>query len=407
MVSVIAFTQQVLVTLAFALLAHGIAIPNSLDKRDGSGVVTLDFNVVKKPLNLNATALYPQKYNKRADIPIGLIDQGASYASTIQVGSNNQQITVDIDTGSSDLWFVASDATCTNPQVNCKAEGTYDSSSSSSYKNLGDSFQIVYGDQTSSQGTWSEDTVKIGAATIKNQKFADVDTTSVSEGILGIGYKSGESLTDEYGFPTTSSYDNVPLSLKNQGIIKTNAYSLYLNEPGAQQTGQLIFGGIDHAKYSGNLISEAVTLQDRLTIKANSINYNGNTQSLGDVLLDSGTTLTYLPYDTAQALASQVGAYYIPNPLGGGNWFIDCDANTNGTVVYSFPNGASISVPLSEFVFNSGSFCLWGIQSISGLDFSILGDNFLRHAYSVFNLDDNTISIAQVKYTSDSNIIAI
>ena len=35
-------------------------------------------------------------------------------------------------------------------------------------------------------------------------------------------------------------------------------------------------------------------------------------------------------------------------------------------------------------------------------DANILGDNFLRSAYIVYDLDDNEISLAQVKYTSAS-----
>ncbi|KGU25234.1 candidapepsin-5, partial [Candida albicans P75063] len=38
---------------------------------------------------------------------------------------------------------------------------------------------------------------------------------------------------------------------------------------------------------------------------------------------------------------------------------------------------------------------------------NILGDNFLRSAYVVYNLDDKKISMAPVKYTSESDIVAI
>ena len=40
-------------------------------------------------------------------------------------------------------------------------------------------------------------------------------------------------------------------------------------------------------------------------------------------------------------------------------------------------------------------------------DYNILGDNFLRSAYIVYDLDDNEISLAQVKYTTASNIAAL
>ncbi|CAI5756319.1 unnamed protein product [Candida verbasci] len=403
MVSIIQFTQSVFATLAFALLAQGIAIPEGLAKRDGSGVVTLDFDVIRTAINPNTTTAYLQKYSKRGDYPVSLINQGASYAAKIQVGSNKQSITVDIDTGSSDLWVVDKSATCESSggEANdCKAEGTFDPSGSSSFQNLGGAFSIGYGDGTSSTGTWAKDTVTIGGAAITAQQFADVTDTSVNEGILGIGQASLES--------SSSKYANVPVSLKNQGFIKTNAYSLYLNSPSAT-SGTIIFGGVDNAKYSGSLIAEQVTESNRLTVTLNTLNFNGNQYSVNqDALFDSGTTLTYLPTNIVESLAQKVGAQKYVDPYGGVTWLISCTASTSGNAVYQFPNGAKITVPLSEFIFgNDGSSetCVWGIQQSDEL--IILGDNFLRHAYILFNIDANTISFAQVKYTSASSISAV
>ena len=99
---------------------------------------------------------------------------------------------------------------------------------------MGTPFYIGYGDGSSSQGTLYKDTVGFGGASITKQVFADITKTSIPQGILGIGYKTNEAAGD---------YDNVPVTLKNQGVIAKNAYSLYLNSPNAA-TGQIILVGL-------------------------------------------------------------------------------------------------------------------------------------------------------------------
>ncbi|KAI5968613.1 hypothetical protein KGF57_000102 [Candida theae] len=397
MVAIITFTRQVFLAVAFALLAQGAIIPEEVAKRDGSpGFVSLGFDVTRKPLNLTAVA----HNHKRDSISESLINEGPSYAAKVSVGSNNQELTLIIDTGSSDLWVVDKHAVCA-PGDYCKVYGTFDPGASSSYQSLHEPFAIQYADGTASQGTWAKDTVTINGVSITEQQLADVSLTAVNQGILGIGFPTTESVGGLLG---SSTYDNVPITLKKQGKIKTNAYSLYLNSPTAE-SGTFIFGGVDNAKYSGELVEEKVT-SSALTISLSSIYLKGATYSVAkDALLDSGTTLTYLPPAVVRELAQQAGAQLRPAGLGGLLYFIDCNANTSGSTTFNFANGANITVPNSEYIFpNNDGTCLWGIQESNDI---ILGDNFLRHAYLLYNLDAKTISIAQVKYTSESNISTV
>ncbi|RCK57266.1 Candidapepsin [Candida viswanathii] len=390
MVSIISFTRNVFVALAFALLAQGLTIPEGLEKRTDK-VVALDFTVIRKPFNATANRLL----QKRSDVPTTLINEGVSYAADITVGSNKQEQTVVIDTGSSDLWVVDTDAECQvrylGQQLDfCKQDGTYDPSSSSSAQNLNQDFSIEYGDLTTSEGTFYKDTVGFGGISIKNQQLADVTTTSVDQGILGIGFTADEA---------EGSYDNVPVTLKKQGVINKNAYSLYLNSEDAT-TGKIIFGGVDNAKYSGSLTALPVTSSRELRVHLASINWDGTTVSTdADVVLDSGTTITYLAQSTADKFAEIVGAtwdddqkvYRLPS----------CELS--GDAVFNFDQGVKITVPTSEIIIQDTdtSTCYFGISRSSA---NILGDNFLRRAYVVYDLDDTTISLAQVKYTTSSDI---
>lgn len=395
MTTIAIFTKNVLLAIAFALFAQGAAIPDPAKRDDNPGFVALDFEVTRKPLDVNATS----ELSKRSSPSSPLYFEGPSYGIRVSVGSNKQEQQVVLDTGSSDFWVVDSSASC--QKGNCKQYGTFDPHSSTSFKSLGSSFSIGYGDKSSSIGTWGQDTIYLGGTSITNQRFADVTSTSVNQGILGVGRVETES--------ANPPYDNVPITLKKQGKIKTNAYSLYLNSPGAA-TGTIIFGGVDNAKYSGKLIEESVVLDQHFSINLQSLNYDGNKESAGvGVLLDSGSTISYLPDRIVADLAEKAGARAVPAGLTGDFYFIDCDAKPEGNATFTFDNGAEISVPLTEFVTQStNEFCPWGLQSSDTLGGTpILGDNFLRHAYVVYNLEKDTISLAQVKYTSESSVSAI
>ncbi|KAL6450021.1 LOW QUALITY PROTEIN: SAP2 Candidapepsin-2 [Candida maltosa Xu316] len=391
------FYQNIFIAIAFALFAN--AAPASPAKRS-PGFVALDFDVIKTQKNVTTGE---GGVTKRQTVPVTLYNEKISYAGDITIGSNKQKQTVIIDTGSSDLWVVDSNAQCevTRPdqtQDFCKHNGTYTPGTSSTAQNLGTPFRIQYGDGSTSQGTLYKDTIGIGGVSIKNQEFADVSSTSVSQ---GIGYQNNEA----GGF-----YDNVPITLKKQGIISKNAYSLYLNSQDAG-TGQIIFGGVDNAKYSGKLTALPVTSNRELRIHLDSISIadSPSFNAQADVLLDSGTTNTFLQSDIAQQIINKFNAQVTYDANGNAFYLVDC--NLPGPIEFTFDKGAKIVVPSSEFAgalyTTDGQLYSQCQLLLTVSDSNIFGDNFLRHAYIVYDLDDNEISIAQVKYTSESNISAL
>jgi elongation factor G len=139
------------------------------------------------------------------------------------------------------------------------------------------------------------------------------------------------------------------------------------------------------------------------------------------VVLDSGTTLSYLPTDLAMQIWHEVGAIY------SGAYrlaVLPCSmAQSAGVLSFGFagPNGPRISVDMTELVlplttgpapkFGSGPYkgqaaCEFGIQNFSSDPF-LLGDTFLRSAYVVYDLVNNEIGIAPTDFNStSSNIVA-
>jgi hypothetical protein len=134
------------------------------------------------------------------------------------------------------------------------------------------------------------------------------------------------------------------------------------------------------------------------------------------VILDSGTTITYLPNNIAQDLMTGVGAV-VSSTYGP---VVPCDLqNSPATFNFGFgnPNGPVIVAALSQFVLpfpsdfptptfrsNGKPACRWGLQAANGRP-NLFGDTFLRGAYVVYNLDNNEIAVANaVLNSTQSNI---
>nr|CAG24030.1 secreted aspartyl proteinase [Candida dubliniensis] len=415
------FLQNILSVLAVALLIDAAPVKRS------PGFIALDFNVMKTPVDQNDPTVRAKRSPlfldidhtgfpvddtgrndvvKRGPVAVDLDNEIITYAADITLGSNNQKLSVIVDTGSSDLWIPDSKAICIPKWSGqkgdfCKTNGSYTPSASNTSKNLNTRFNIQYADGSYARGNLYQDTVGLGGAFIKDQIFADVWSTSAHKGILGIGFQKNEA--------TESMYDNLPISMKKQGIISKNAYSLFLNSPEAS-SGQIIFGGIDKAKFSGSLVDLPITSDMRLSVALKSVNVLGqNVNANVEVLLDSGTTISYFQPSIARNIIYALGAQVHFDSAGNKVYVADC--KTSGTVDFQFDKNLKISVPASEFIaplyYTNGEPYPKCEVRVRASESNILGDNFMRSAYIVYDLDDNKISMAPVKYTSQSDVVPI
>ena len=257
------------------------------------------------------------------------------------------------------------------------------------------------------------------------KQAAEQDDSSPFQGIVGVGFDSGESIVAQS--QGQSQYPNIISQMVLQGVISTRAYSLWLNDVNAPQ-GNILFGGVDNAKFSGDLVvlplqsdSETNAI-DTFTVTFAGLEVDGNggktvysVNSSDPVILDSGTTLTYLPDAMASAIASGVGAT-TSNQFG---TVVPCDVGTTqGVFKFKFgnANGPVILAAISQFVLpfpsdtpapkfrNGKAACRWGILPAQG-DPNLFGDTFLRSAYVVYNIDGNSVGIAQTKFNVTSSDI--
>jgi hypothetical protein len=329
-----------------------------------------------------------------------------------------------IDTGSSDLWCnSASSSLCEQNPDPCTASGTYDSSSSSTYKLVNNDFNISYVDGSGAAGDYVTDTLSIGGQTLSDFQFGIGTESTSSEGVLGIGYTSNEIQVNRN---QQQAYPNLPAAMLNAGLIESNAYSLWLNDLDAG-TGQILFGGVNTAKYTGNLQTvpiiqeygsyyEFIIALTGLGIGSSGASSTSSSSSLpAPVLLDSGSSLIYLPDDLTTEIFNEVNAVYDSNA---GAAYVDCSlASNDSSISFSF-SGATISVPYSELVLNAGTSstgqqltfqngvpaCIFGIAPADSST-PVLGDTFLRSAYVVYDLTNNEISLAQTDFNSASDDI--
>ncbi|KAI1077692.1 mitochondrial elongation factor g 1-like protein [Whalleya microplaca] len=358
------------------------------------------------------------------------------YFASCAVGTPAQNLTLQLDTGSSDIWVPSSSSNVCqkNGDEGCTF-GSYDQGASSTSSTVGEGeFKISYVDGSSSSGDYIADTFEIGGATLKNMTMGLGQRTDIPYGLVGVGYALNEAIVASSG-STSDVYDNLPVLLQKEGLISTNAYSLWLNDLDAS-TGSILFGGIDTEKYKGDLTriniyqdsqSKAFTSFIVALTSLQAVSSSG-TDSLTSsefpipVVLDSGTTFSYLPDDLAAQIWKEVGATYYSD-VGGA--LLPCSLeNSEGHFSFGLAGvgGPTINITMDELVlplttgeaiqFPSGPYkgqdaCQFGIQNFSSSAQYLLGDTFLRSAYVVYDLVNNEIGIAPTDFNSTkSNVVA-
>ena len=300
---------------------------------------------------------------------------------------------------------------CSEQGNQCGDSGTYSANDSSTYEFVNNAFNISYVDGSGAAGDYATDTFRFGGQTIKDMQFGIGYVSSSPEGILGIGYTINEVQVNRFGL---DEYPNLPQKLKDDGTISSNAYSLWLNDLDAS-TGSILFGGVDTDKFHGTL-STLPILQEQGTyaefiIALTDMGIGNNKTSLFansniPVLLDSGSSLMYLPDNVATALYQRFNARYDSRQQAA---FVDCDlANQDGTLDFGF-SGVTISVPYNELVITAAisrgvPVCILGIGP-AGNSVSVLGDTFLRSAYVVYDLANNEISLAQTNFNATGSSV--
>lgn len=420
-------------------LVAAAAIKDPDNSNFHNGYVAIPFTKVKA--NPDASEWQRRSFWKRANgyESVTLYDQTSFYSVQINVGSPSQEVSVMLDTGSSDLYVVepsnpycdadaGESSSSSNPTgtstssssssiatVDCAEYGTFDPSKSSSFTKNDSLFSIVYGDYDFASGYWGVDNVGLGNMTVKNVNFAIANKSNASFGTFGVGLPKEESTYN--GGHGSYTYDNFPVLLKQQGFVKKTAYSLLIENSDAEK-GTVLFGAVDHNRYSGQLYTLPLINPDYtgrtatefyVTVQGIAVEDGNNTETLTTTpfpaLIDSGTTEMIIPLDYLKIIAKKFN-YEFDSSVGA--YTGACPTKNSTNFIFEF-GGFTISNDVSNYIAlldSNSATCFLKIYD-SGSETAIFGDVFLVDTYAVFDLDDLEISLGQASLNGTGENIEV
>jgi hypothetical protein len=311
----------------------------------------------------------------------------AQFYGPISLGTPEQEFQVIFDTGSSNLWVPSTKCSkCTHTK--------YDSDKSETYAANGTKFAIQYGSGSLS-GFLSQETLTLGDLSVPGQVFAEAtNVPGISfavgkfDGIMGLA------------FPTIS-VDGVEPPMQNiirQGLVDQGVFSFYLQSKPLLEKGELLIGGIDDSKYTGELFYVDVTREAYWETKLDDIQIEGSSvTAVRAGIIDTGTSLLVGPKSEVKAIAKKVGARC---SFFTGQCTVSCDKRSSMPTIDIVLGGRSFPLTPEQYVLDVEGQCLLGMI---GMDIPapagplwILGDVFIREYYTVFDVDNSRMGIAPV-----------
>ncbi|KAF5675778.1 aspartic-type signal peptidase [Fusarium heterosporum] len=361
--------------------------------------------LIRFPLKVSTGAPVVKGVTKRQnEVALESQQNGFFYSIDVTLGTPGQQVTVNLDTGSAELWV---NPDCDKAQQPSFCSGFGHFGESSTYVDLKTTGGVVYG---TGYAYWNYgyDNVVVGSASIRNQVFGVAyDSSFTSVGIMGAG-------PDLNGWD--APYPLVIDSMVKQGLINSRVLSLDIRTLDNDR-GAVIFGGIDTRKYTGRLekrpIIPAESSPDKLTrywVYLDGISIiqdDGSTDAIFSqtngqpVLLDSGYTVSALP----GPIFNKIVAAFPTAKTGPGAYVdVDCSvADLKGSVDFKFGNTV-IKVPYADFIWRNDDRCVLGVFQDD--EFPVLGDTFLRAAYVVYDWDNRNVWLANNE-DCGTNLVAV
>ncbi|KAJ6616971.1 acid protease [Mycena sp. CBHHK59/15] len=352
-------------------------------------------------------------------------DLDEEYLTNITVGG--QTFTAIVDTGSSDTWLVKKGFKCFNLTGFPESTETcgfgsdgFDTAASKTFKKYPNvSFNISYGDGEFLSGPVGFDTVSVGGLTVKQQEIGTPSLAAwqgdgINSGLLGLAYSG---LTSVYNTtdPTKAShanhlsYDPFFFTAVKQGMVTNTFFSIALDRgtPSDDSSvdpnlGYLAFGGMPPVALDKTAVTVPVqgystttgapsntdTVYFYYTVDVDGYTFPGSTKvatANNNTILDTGTTLNYLPTGVAKAY----NARWVPKATydaDQGLYFVGCNATAPAFTVTiggkKFPIDARDQILPAGTDDAGNAVCISGTQD-GGADtvdnVFILGDVFLHN----------------------------
>ncbi|TVY29176.1 putative aspartic-type endopeptidase [Lachnellula hyalina] len=348
-------------------------------------------------------------------ISIDALRGGTEFSAQVVLGDSTVELLV--DTGSSDTWAVQTGFTCTDFQTGvptseavCGFGPVY--TPSSTFKRIpNETLSIEYGDHETAHGVFGTEKVTVGGITV-DQQIAVVTEAMwsgdrVTSGIIGLAYPA---ITEAFSRNhTRTPYDPIFTSMFKAKLISNNYFSLIIERNISGPAGYLSFGGVPPIAFTQNFTATPIMITtipgypkavDFYTINIDRMQVNGKPiptsgGSAIEYIIDSGTTLNYIPSSVAKAINA---AYEPPAKYSaaGGAYVVPCNAMPPAVSVDIGGTAFPIN-PLDMIIQMANDTCVstWndGGPSISH-DLYILGDAFMKNVVSLFDVGAASMQFA-------------
>ncbi|PQK13192.1 hypothetical protein BB8028_0004g01230 [Beauveria bassiana] len=320
----------------------------------------------------------------------------SEYLCEVSIGTPPQNVLLDFDTGSSDLWIFSTEL----DKATQKGHTVFDPSKSSTFNKLaGQTWQISYGDGSSASGDCGSDNVTIGGLTIENQtvelasKLADQFAQGTGDGLLGLAFpaintvkKNGQPAPAQTPVANMMTQGDIP----KESQLFTSAFYSERDADGPESF--YTFGYIDNDLVKASEKEIAWTEIDSsqgfwmfpstsASIAGKQLKLDGNT-----AIADTGTTLALVSDEVCDALYKAIpGAKYDSQQQG---YVFPLTTKPKDLPEFQVAVGDNLFVIQPEdLAFAPADDKNWygGVQSRGNNPFDILGDAFLKSVYAIWD----------------------
>jgi len=317
------------------------------------------------------------------------------YVATFQLGTPPRDFLILMDSGSSDFW-VGSEICKGADGGDCGQHQFLGTKSSSTFVNQTESWNITYG-TGSVTGTIVKDNVVIagtplngltfGVANIESNDFTGADF----DGLMGLAQSglSNQKIATPIEALALAGHINEAIVSYKISRTKDN-----LND------GEITFGGLDEAKFDPSTLTTVENVSpigfwsaqmDGVSVNKDDLNISNRT-----AILDTGTSLIFVPEEDAKAIHQNIqGATFKQEG------FITVPCNMTDSVALTF-GGQTFSIDPRDMAPGGAAGtdqCVSGIQirDDNNKNEWLVGDVFLKNAYFSTNVNRNSISLAKLR----------
>ncbi|KAJ7466275.1 aspartic peptidase domain-containing protein [Mycena galericulata] len=371
-------------------------------------------------------------------------DFDEEYLTNVTIGG--QHFSLIVDTGSSDTWAPQTGFNCFDlngdsvPQSTC-AFGTsgFNTAASKTFKPFpGVSFNITYGDGEFLSGPVGFDAVTVGGVSVTGQEIgvpnlAAWEGDSVNTGLIGLAFPDLTSVYNTTDPTKASAANNLPynpffISAVKQKKVKNPFFSVALDRGSFQaqendtfeaNLGFLALGGIAPVPVTNTAVTVPIEGYSATTgipsgapgstfffytVDVEEFTFPGSSKlatAQNNTILDTGTTLNYVPTKVAAAYAAAFKPKAVLNNDEGG-YIVACNATVPEFLVKI--GGQTFSIDARDQLLPAGTdahgnlICFLGTQDGGPAvadNIFILGDVFLHNVVATFNPVADQVTLTQ------------